>query len=515
MKWIIGISITFIGIIFIPLYLHFLNKPKLKYTISSTMTIETNEGEQNWQLMTVSNTGDKEANRIKIKIDNKLLEYKVIPFLQTDKYEGKLSSKTLDIEYSSLPPQGIIEIRLSVPANESVTDRIVNIVHDSGVATQATSKDKILAYTLFIFWIIIFIASFSLPLIGGIFYNQYRLRADACNDYFALNVLKRKKPFFISKDNWGKIRGEALENAFREDSYHQEKYRAFLNEDKPDYLNHEEYEQLVTAVSKKYANTFWDIWITYDSDVIDRIINNYKTKHPKNLTIKSEKEIEKEAISIFKKSFSFKMPLVYDPKEIESQYYKIDKSIVPENVKKEIIDTLKDYYTFCLARKILNLGYVENFNEMYDLNILTETCIIKDFVYMVNMASISDLTNDDNIEKITKSPKPNWMKDYDYTKLTGIAEKILSLDKLLEETSVKELKANEDISEAKQKIEEFGHKVKIINSELQIIDNLLKDPHSIQKVEEHSNPFSKGNFENLIKLSELFLKLGNEKVNEN
>ena len=65
------------------------------------------------------------------------------------------------------------------------------------------------------------------------------------------------------------------------------------------------------------------------------------------------------------------------------------------------------------------------------------------------------------------------------------------------------MKASKDIFEAKQKIKEFERKVKIINSELQIIDNLLKDPNSISKVEEHSNPFAPGNFANLEKIAEL------------
>lgn len=518
MKWVIGICITIIGIIIIPLYLHFVNKSELKYTISSAMTIETSGGEQNWQLITISNTGNKEANRIKIKIDRKILEYKIIPFLQTDKYEGNISPKTLDIEYSSLPPQGTIEIRLSVPISERVTDQNLNIVHDSGVATQATSKYKVLSYTLWILWIIIFISSVGVPVVLGIIYDQYRLKSNAHNEYFALDILKKKKPLLMSQDSWEKTREEAVKNAFKEDPYHQSKYRAFLNEEKPDFLNQSEYEQLVASVSAKYASTFWDIWVSYDSDTIDRIINNYKTKHPKNLTAKSEKLIEEEAINLFKKAFNSRAPSVYKPEEIESQHDKIDQSSLPNNIKRACLDTIESYYPYSLARKILDLGYIDDLNEIYDQNILTrnyEFYDFKDFAYKINMAFISDLTNDDNIKKIAKSPKPNWMKESDYLKLKKIADKILNLDKLLEETNVKESKASKDIFEAKQKIEEFEGKVKIINRELQIIDDLLKDPHSIRKVEEHSNPFAKGNFDNLIKLSKLLLKLGNEKVNKN
>ena len=510
MKWVIGICITIVGIIVIPLYLHFINKSELKYTISSAMTIETSGGEQNWQLITISNTGNKEANRIKIKIDNKILEYKIIPFLQTDKYEGYLSSKTLDIEYSSLPPQGTIEIRLSVPISERVTDRNLNIVHDSGVATQATSKYKVLSYTLWILWIIIFIAFIGIPITSVVLYDQHRLREDACSEHFALSVLKRKKPFLMSRANWESIREEAVKNAFKEDSFYQKGYRAFLNEEKPDFLNQSEYEQLVASVSGKYASTFWDIWVSYDSDIIDRIINNYKTKHPKNLTAKSEKLIEEEAITLFKKAFNSRAPSVYKPEEIESQHDKIDQSSLPDNIKKACLDTIESYYPYSLARKILDLGYIDDLNEIYDQNILTknyEFYELKDFAYKINMAFISNLTNDDNIKKIAKSPKPNWMKESDYLKLKKIAEKILNLDKLLEETNAKESKASKDIFDAKQKVEEFEGKVKIINRELQIIDDLLKDPHSIRKVEEHSNPFAKGNFDNLIKLSKLLLKL--------
>ena len=336
-KWIIGILITFIGIIAIPLYFHFLDKPELKYTISSPMTIDTNEGEQNWQLITVNNTGNKEAKSIKIKINSNILDYKIIPFLQTDKYEVKQSPKTLDIEYMSLPPQGTIEIKISLPIDERISDQNINIVHESGIASKATSKDKMIAFLLLVFWIIIFIATIMMPIIASILYCLYQLRVDACDEYRALSVLKRKKPFFLSNENWKTIRGNALENAFHESHYIQDRYRAFLNEDKPDYLSHEEYEQLIVLVSTKYANTFWDEGYIFGSDVTERLINNYKTKHPKNLTVKSEKDIDKEAVRLFIQSFFDTIHLVSDPKYIESQYYQIEQSILPDNVKEIII----------------------------------------------------------------------------------------------------------------------------------------------------------------------------------
>jgi len=219
MKWIIGILITIVGIIIIPLYLHFLSKPELKYTISSAMTIETSEGEQNWQLITINNTGNKEANRLKIKINSKILEYKIIPFLQTDEFNGELSHDTLDIQYSSLPPQGKIEIRLSVPIGESIINQNLNIVHDSGVATLATSKYKVLSYTLVILWIIIAVALIGIPTISGILYEQYRLKANACSEYSALGVLKKKKPLLMSQKNWEEIREEAVKKAFKEKGF--------------------------------------------------------------------------------------------------------------------------------------------------------------------------------------------------------------------------------------------------------------------------------------------------------
>jgi len=355
MKWMIGIFITIVVGIILPLYFYLANKAELKYTISSTMAIETSAGEQNWQLITLSNAGNKEANRIKIKIDKKILDYKIIPFLQTDKYEGKLSAKTLDVEYSSLPPQGMIEIRLSVPAMENITNSNVNIVHDSGVANQATTKDEILAYILLILWLIIPVAFIGISVLSAILYAQYQLKADSHNPYKALGILKKKKPFLLSQKKWDEIRVDAVENAFPEKSFHQEKYRKFLNEDKPVYLSLNEYEQLVDSTSKKYANTFWeDTWVGFDDDAIDGITDRFKTKHPKNLTSKCEKDIEAETINIFKMSFFRGLYRVYSPEQIEAKYNKIAKSLLPETVKRNCQKTLSDYYQYSLARTILD-----------------------------------------------------------------------------------------------------------------------------------------------------------------
>jgi hypothetical protein len=507
MKWIIGILITLI-IGLIPLYLHFANKAELKYTISSIMTIETSGGEQNWQLITLSNTGNKEADRIKIKIDKKILDYKIIPFLQTDKYQGNLSSKTLDIEYESLPPQGTIEIRLSVPSVENITNSNLNIVHDSGIATQATTKDRIIYFTLLILWITIFVGWIGISLFSAILYDKYRLRADAYSPYAALRLLKKKRPFFLSSKTWGEIRVDAVENAFNEDVYYQEQYKAFLNEDKPDYLNHSEYEKLVDSVSKKYANTFWGYTGTgLNDDVIDEIINKLKIKYPKNLINKYEKEIEAEAIIIFRKSFFCGLFYNYSPEQIEAKYKKIATSLLPEKVKKYCLETISDHYQYSLARMIFNSDYIEDFDKKYTPEILIEHIDrLERLVYKINMGFISDLTQNENIERLTKSTKPSWMKEYDFAKLKNIAEKILNLDKLSEEAESKVSKAEEKIHNAKKLTDEYESKVKIINSELQIVDNLLKDPYSISKVEEHSNPFAKGNFENLLKISKILLE---------
>ena len=76
----------------------------------------------------------------------------------------------------------------------------------------------------------------------------------------------------------------------------------------------------------------------------------------------------------------------------------------------------------------------------------------------------------------------------------------------MEEEHSTSMKVQETVRIEKMETEKL--KEKIVN-QLNIIHNVLNDPKSIDRIEDYSNVFAHGNFDNLRKISLLLSKQGN------
>jgi len=81
---------------------------------------------------------------------------------------------------------------------------------------------------------------------------------------------------------------------------------------------------------------------------------------------------------------------------------------------------------------------------------------------------------------------------------------IIELERKIATTSMKIEEDKSKLETDKQKTNELKNKVL---KQLSIIDDILIDPGSINKIEDYDNPFSEGNFANLKKISKRAIEL--------
>ncbi len=208
-----------------------------------------------------------------------------------------------------------------------------------------------------------------------------------------------------------------------------------------------------------------------------------------------------------------------------------------ENYKEYL---LKIYYQI-IHFEILRKREPFVFLREVDLSILTreKQNSLNDLAYKIQLANFEDISSSYDAEKFLNGAKPEWMNSEDLAKFVKKAEKYTDLEKsinryhsLLEalhnisnkiplnekpatikdkewnditelesKVSAIAIKIEEDKAELQISKEETQHLKNKILRQLEIVNGILTDHNSIDRIEPYDNPFSKGNFENLQKLS--------------
>jgi hypothetical protein len=98
-----------------------------------------------------------------------------------------------------------------------------------------------------------------------------------------------------------------------------------------------------------------------------------------------------------------------------------------------------------------------------------------------------------------------WDKIHDKPEIIE-AEDWKEIDQLYNRIVKKEKEIKENLLEANKLKSEFLPLKGKVSKQLEIINNLLIDPKSIEKIEDFDIPFAKGNWENIQKISKIMTK---------
>lgn len=549
MRQIVSSAIITLAIGLIIAYFTFnLNKEfvDLRYTISEkipTKFIEASTAETVQQLV-VKNNGNIPATKIQIKINGFIEEYDILKNSVSDVVEEHNSNRHFEAIYPSLPPNGQFSYIFKTTGG-GITENNIEITHNKGRAREALASDKKSIYSkigvyiflaLIIFYFILLIFQVRFMAIdhlesSGNYTNYY--------DY-----LSKRKPFYVSQEKWNSIRREYIKKKIKADYLHstdieeQESYK-ILNQDKPKFITDDEWELLKENSTKCLADQ-----LTYSiktSSIYANLEKYFALKRPKHFPENKWQEIVKEINENFIIS-----------KKLEQRFYLSTKDIIkeleigmPVGMSPAFWDKYKDYlkarYYEIVYRDILRESAPITYLKEIDLSVLSKDKqeTLRNLAYKIQLLRIDNVTSLYAAEKFIKNEKPGWVKQEDLEQLVEKAEAYIALEKSIRKnellsnalgnivnlTPLKErpepidskewervIELESKISTIAIKIEEDKAKLETekqetkdlkdkILKQLAIINDVLNDPESINRIEKYDNPFSEGNFANLQKVS--------------
>lgn len=100
--------------------------------------------------------------------------------------------------------------------------------------------------------------------------------------------------------------------------------------------------------------------------------------------------------------------------------------------------------------------------------------------------------------------KPENVNSENWKKVVELENQISVIATQIEKDKLEITKDKSKINDEKTETQKLKDK---ILKQLAIVDNVLNDPESINKIESYDNPFSEGNFANLQRVSEYAIQL--------
>jgi hypothetical protein len=524
----------------------------LRYTISEkipTKYVESSTAETVQQLV-VKNNGNIPAEKIQIKINGVIEEYDILKNSVSDKVEEHNSTGHFEAMYPYLPP-GAQFSYIFKTTGMGLTKSSIEITHNKGKATEALSSDaasianKIGSFaflSLTFFYFVLFVIQ-----VRSLAIDHLESSWSYTGFY---EYLSKTKPFYVSQDKWNSIRRKYIEKKSKVEYFHStdieelESYK-ILNQDKPAYLSVDEWELLKEKTTKCLVDL-----LTYSiktSSIFDNISKYFTIRKPKHFPGNQWKEIVEEINKNFVVS-----------KKLNEKFYLTAEEIIkelnagmPSGMSGVHWDQYKEYllkrYYEIIYRDLLRETNPIKFLKKVDISILSKEKQdrLNDLAYKI------ELTNFDNISSIyaandfLKKEKPEWITIEDLSKFEKKAEayveleksakryqsllyalndivnlvplkekpndtidnkewdKITDLESKISTIAIKIEEDKEQLETEKKETQELKNK---ILKQLEIINDTLTDPKSIDRIEPYDNPFSEGNFTNLHNLANLLKK---------
>lgn len=462
MKQIISYAIISLVIGLIVAYFTFnLNKEyvDLRYTLSEkipTKFVETSPAETVQQLV-VKNNGNIPATKIQIKIDGLIEDHDILKNLVSDMVEEHNSNGHFEAIYPSLPPDSQFSYIFKTSGGGITKDNL-EIKHSKGKAKEALASDSRSNYSKISYYIFsaLFISYFILLVFQARSMAIDHLESSGSyTNYY--DYLHKKKPIYVSQEKWDSIRRKYIEGKIKPKylyvtNIEEEENYKILNQDKHTFLTEDEWELLKENASKSLENQL--SYLIKTSSSISSLEKYFLLKKPKHFPENKWQEIVKELNENF-----------MTVKKLNKNFYLSMKDILKElelGMPSGMLPIFWDKYKKFLTDRYYELVYSE----------------------ILRSASPSKYLKETNISILNKDEQ-----------------------KSLEDISCEIQQIEEDKSNLKSEKQKTNELKEKILKQLSIINNVLIEPESINKIEDYDNPFSEGNFANLKKISKLAIEL--------
>jgi hypothetical protein len=521
----------------------------LRYTLSEsipTSFLESSASESVQQL-TIRNSGNISSGKIQLKIKTKVIAYDLMKHSVEDIVTVSQMKNSFESSYPNLPPDSQYTYVFRT-ADDSLSHTDIEITYPKGKGVDALSKQSEWEVAELLYYLFILALAFLF------FRDIFReLKASALNfpSYKTFSeVLALTKPFYVTRVDWNKTRGEYLNNLDKKDLSlsltleDDDSYRG-LNLDKPDYLSNEEWEVFKVSFSSRFERVFE--FLIKSSIYTDDIEKMFLVKKPLKFSqIKWNELVNKASHELYKiNCMSHYNSTVYlNAEGVLKQIQKGRPSGMEEEYWERYLDGLKNKYFMHVlyeAHTSFMSGFINL--ESFDLNVLKDVDKKKmeSFLYTLNKTRLVKIDSLYAAEEFIENDDLDWLSPPDHTDFTNLAKTYVALehdanmnevllgrlqdiidmthigdkpnnievqlwDKLvkIEEDILILSKQNQTASKAleSEKVDVDELKDKVLK-QLRIINHTFENPNAPMLIEDYDNPFSSGNLANLKKVGNL------------
>lgn len=515
-------------------------EPDIVYSLSKSIVIANNQGNspENIQQLEIKNIGEEVARNIIVKVLGAINSVDILKFSSKDVVTQDLTHEILEVKYENLMPTGSFSI--VVRTNQTISNDDVSIVCENGKAVDAFSKDIKLSAIIIAASVILLLL--YIAIIAYLGYKDF-LMQEARSDS-AITLIKKIKPWIITEAYWKKIlftANSTILNNFFETYYSSidtSPPYLFLNSEVDLILDQESRQKLINIASKALSNIVkHQIYFAYRINALEAMLSLKMPRHmPQDDWIYLLGLIQANYIHLKTKEllgdlFSKKLYLKED--------FKLD-SLRPE-LQASFLNFMKEYNFF---KSLLIISSSSNVSEDYKSTCKytnsTERRALYDTAKSMLYQTLARQHTIDELRSIINS-NSDWLAGHDQSIILNIINKVdntlkfrdaliqaidrntLSddLSKNLNESQVDLIKnivsilcKENDLHDKKLELLEELDKTKITKNkvlkQLQFIDELLKNPEAIDRIEDYEDTFSRINYKNLKLISNVLTEMKNK-----
>jgi len=520
----------------------------LQYSLSEPLPTKflSESGAQTVQQLTVINRGNIPANDVKIETKSAINRFDVEKNVATDSVVIDRDRSNFSAVYDSLAAGSKIKIVFELN-HDLISSEDITVSHSKGRAVEVFSDSSdsfgwLSIISIGITFFYLFLAFFELRSV-----SLSRLKTHSIFEK-PQDFLSSRKPIMISESQWNEVRKEYVKKynfprLFMPTDLESSDLYNFLSSTKPDYFTDGEwslfsenarsqFKDIIDARHARYVGTQMleellllkkpelfsnQEWADFRDKVSDSVVSYRLTRIMPipSLDYLERYFVDEKPAGISEKSwenFRSIVQSVFYVKVVEeciseykpiSRLESINKNLLNDNDVKKLFD-LAYKVQFHLEPRLSIFSYQEA--EMFlesekpdwlkgtDLEKLKEKAsLIKDShlakkEYESLTSKIQTIFEGYALgDKPSAISHPRWREFCKFYELMN--ERIHKLESDLLQ-----------VAQSKSDVKEFKNR---LLKQLSIIDRVLSEPSYVDKIEDFDNPFSKGNFENLTKVSEL------------
>lgn len=467
---------------------HFKDVPSVTYVVSDAIEIVGSQGAEYAQEVSVSNSGNKAAQAISIKVPRHITSYKLTKHSEIVKEQVVSEANRFELVYPELPSSQKLKMLIRYEGSSMGRDW-VSVSYADG---NAQSMDKQTApINYFYLWV-----AFSLGNLMYFLLDVRKYKRDAFKNWGRHgDEFRDKKPWFATSAEWSEMQFETINRWLGQYQYtpsiqHTRSY-ILLNKPKPELLSQEHWVKLQNEAISNLKEAIQKKITRYAK--AGELVDLLNISKPEAFPLQNWTDIQ---TSINEQIVANLLPRHISDSDL-IELLKPDNLLLkdlPRPLVSTIMEKAQRRYSEYLIENTLNRvldPHVTATTAHFDLLVPARAERIKS--YLQKLARLDEMPSYWGLYELQgfiSKGKPAWMKDDEFDSLLQFVSQLKSLSDDRSALQQKE----KDLASTTSKAENLKSRVLV---QLELIDKVLSEPDSIDKIEDYDNTFAPGNLKNL------------------